>query len=1485
MATPSLKSLLGFNGSHSIGTIPAASINTVTASPNPVQEGNVITWTVSTTNIPDGTSLQWATTVSNDPDTTPDSGTVTINSNTGTFTYTAVADGVAEGDETKQVTVSGVVNSIFLSKTSSTVTFQDLATGTVDSVTGPTDVDEGSSATFTVATTNIPNGTSLGWAVVFGGNANPAAAFADFSGTSGSFTVNNNAGTFSVPIAADGATEGPEDFRALANYSANSSSATSGYVRINDTSNVIPVVDAVSLSGTPAQLVEGASRTIDVATSNIPNGTTLNWAVVHNTTASADFTNDAGTVTINSNAGTFIIDPISDGSTEGSEFFSITVSGTVSGTAVTKTSAQLEIVDPASPTYAVVAPTDIDEGSAGTMQVTTTNVPNSTTLYYTLEDANDFATSSGSFTINSNSASFTVTPDADTLTEGQETGTIKIRTGSVGGTVVATDTFIINDTSTSPTYTLSAPAEINEGSSGTVNVATTNVANGTTLYWQVTTGDTPADFATGSGTVTINSNAASFSVLPTADNTTEGDETATITLRTGSQGGTIVDSTQFTIKDTSTTPVATYSVVAPTTVNEGTAGTMTVTTTNVANGTTLYYSVVPAGDFGTSSGSFTINSNAGSFTLTPTADATTEGTEVATVSIRTGSVVGTEVANDTFNIGDTSIGALYTITAPTDIDEGSAGTFNILTAGVANGTTLYWTIEPSADFATTSGSVTISVDPNSGDGTASFTATPTADSTTEGTETGTISLRTGSTSGTVVATDTFDINDTSVGPTYAVVAPTEINEGSAGTMTVTTTNVANGTTLYWTITPNGSDFAASSGNFTVNSNSATFTVTPTADATTEGDETSTINIKTGSTSGTTVATDTFVVKDTSQTPGPTYAVVAPANISEGTVSAAFNVTTTNVANGTTLYWSATPTSDFIDETGSFAISSNSGSFTLLATADATTEGTEGGTISIRTGSTSGPVVATDTFDILDTSLTASIDSVTPAANNIDEGSALTFTVATTGIPDGQTLSWEVDNVTSSNADFANINGTFSTSNNGGTFTVTPVADATTEGAETFTVTVTWTVPQNGGGENATSSSVTINDTSQTASPTYAVAAPASIDEGSAGTFNVTTANVSNGTTLYYTIEGVPSGGSASAADFGGSYPSGSFTINSNAGSFTVTPTADATTEGLETGRVRIRTGSTSGTIVATDTFNINDTSTTPAATYAVTAPASINEGSAGTFNVTTTNVADSTTLYYTVQGVPMGTNNASGADFGGSFPSGSFTITSNAGSFTITPTADSLTEGQEAAQVQIRTGSTSGTVVATDEFDINDTSTTPAATYAVAGPTLDEQGNYGNAQDEDIAVTTTNVPNGTTLYWNITPTAEFDTTSGSFTINNNGGTISVRATRDFITEGTDSYTINVRTGSTSGTIVATNTGSISDTAKDTMYNWVVQPYFHVVQPSSGSYYTYIWDGVQLTTQGNGTSYTTGGYTYTPETAMDSITDKNGNTQYYEIKRT
>lgn len=112
----------------------------------------------------------------------------------------------------------------------------------------------------------------------------------------------------------------------------------------------------------------------------------------------------------------------------------------------------------------------------------------------------------------------------------------------------------------------------------------------------------------------------------------------------------------------------------------------------------------------------------------------------------------------------------------------------------------------------------------------------------------------------------FGVAAASSSPSYSISSAASINEGSALTVNVTTTNVADATTLYWTVS-NASDFAASSGSFTITSNSGSFTVTPTADITTEGSETFQVNIRTGSTSGTVVATSSAItINDTSLTP-------------------------------------------------------------------------------------------------------------------------------------------------------------------------------------------------------------------------------------------------------------------------------------------------------------------------------------------------------------------------------------------------------------------------------------------------------------------------------------------------------------------------------------------------------------------------------------------------------------------------------------------
>lgn len=92
----------------------------------------------------------------------------------------------------------------------------------------------------------------------------------------------------------------------------------------------------------------------------------------------------------------------------------------------------------------------VDEGSNITINVTTTNVDNGTELFWSVSRANDFSSSTGSVIINNNAASFVLSALADQTTEGAENNTVFLRKDSNSGTIVATTTFTINDTSETP---------------------------------------------------------------------------------------------------------------------------------------------------------------------------------------------------------------------------------------------------------------------------------------------------------------------------------------------------------------------------------------------------------------------------------------------------------------------------------------------------------------------------------------------------------------------------------------------------------------------------------------------------------------------------------------------------------------------------------------------------------------------------------------------------------------------------------------------------------------------------------------------------------------------------------------------------------------------------------------------------------------------------------------------------------------------------
>ena len=557
----------------------------------------------------------------------------------------------------------------------------------------------------------------------------------------------------------------------------------------------------------------------------------------------------------------------------------------------------------------------VNEGSQLITTVQTTYVAQNTILYWSLSGtgitASDFSAGSltGQVSIAANgNAVFNHTLANDLSTEGTETINIKLFTDASRNTQVATTNVNINDTSKGSTYSISPSASsVDEGSSITYTITTTNVEDGTTLYWSFGGTNVDADdfspaILTGSSTVITNQSTATRSIA--SDLKTEGVETIIFKVFSDSaRTNEVASNSSVTIQDTSTpsTPVPTYSLsCSPTSVNEGDTFTSTVTTTNVAQGTTIYWSAMGANvdnsDFssGSMTGSGTVGSN-GTFQFSHTLanDVTTEGTETIAVKIFTnagytqqvGSTVNVTV-NDT---SQTPTVPSYSITpSKTSINEGETLTTTVTTSNVSGGTTLYWIVNQdtgtinSSDFSSGGMSGTGTISSN----TFTISHTLANDLSTEGEEKFSIKLYTDSGySNNVANTPLIAINDTSISatpPTYTLsTTATRFNEGDSFITTVTTTNVPNNTVLYWKLSGSGiseDDFNLANtveGSGTIANNTFTFSHTIKEDVTTEGDEIISIKLYSDSARTTQIGnTLSVTIRDTSQ-PGFNIRVTAP----------------------------------------------------------------------------------------------------------------------------------------------------------------------------------------------------------------------------------------------------------------------------------------------------------------------------------------------------------------------------------------------------------------------------------------------------------------------------------------------------------------------------------------------------------------------------------------------------------------------------------
>lgn len=428
--------------------------------------------------------------------------------------------------------------------------------------------------------------------------------------------------------------------------------------------------------------------------------------------------------------------------------------------------------------------------------------------------------------------------------------------------------------------------------------------------------------------------------------------------------------------------------------------------------------------------------------------------------------------------------------------------------------------------------------------------------------------------------------------------------------------------------------------------------------------------------------------------------------------------------------------------------------------------------------------------------------VTPSVTTAREGDTITFTVAGTNTPNGTyyyTIEQPLAELTGADFTSGSLSGSFTINGNSGSFAITSVSDLTTEEDAVFAVYVRQT--STSGAVIGSSAEITLTDTSLT--PVF-TAETTTFEEPQSSSYTVQ--NVGPDGTYFWTISHI----STAPADF--SATSGSFLVSGSTdgldngvGSFGITVLQDRVTEGSQTFRVQVRSGSTAGPVILTSNIvTITDTSLTPFAFFNANNLISERTGNFGSLSnstiVRTGNLGPAGTYYWTISHV--GTTAADFVADSGSFTTSSLNATTD---ITITAVEDAVGgESQpEAFAVEIRSGSITGPVLVTSsQGAIFDTSFT-----VTVAPNPASEGNGFNIT-VGVPLDNRGIVPGT--YWltfeNLGSASNADIFGlpFSFTVNSGGnyflnGIVGVNSLDGI--EGAETFRIGVRQGTTTGVLV------------------------------------------------------------------------------------
>ena len=569
-----------------------------------------------------------------------------------------------------------------------------------------------------------------------------------------------------------------------------------------------------------------------------------------------------------------------------------------------------------SPSYTLTTdPTSLSESQQVVNQVATRNVAVGTTLYWAYEGvASEFfvggALQGSAKVSNVGTATFDSTIASNLL--GDANVLVKVfsdaaRTIQVGNSTTFTITKTIY-----PTYTLSSsPKTVTQNNTLTNTLSTTNVPDGTSLYWQYAGAGLDSSFFTDnklSGNITVNGNGANWSSTLISDVPTTVNMTVKLYPNSLRLQQLAVQS--VTVQKT---PDPTYNLsVSPTIVTDGRTFTSSLFTTEVQDGTVLYWDYTGPELSGAwfadnrVAGQITVQQSKASWSST-VANPVPSGIDVA-INLYTDVDRNNKVKTVSLRINKTPVTTYSWVVAPTQLTDGSTFKFTV-TASSA----------PTADerlYYRLTGILANYLDPTSPGQDGYFilpagqtqVISPTfqianpvpASATMQASLYNDASRQT-----QIVPVLTIPIVKTPI-PTYAVtIAPSPAVAGNTITSTVQTTELPQGTTVFWkytgtNVSPLFFTNGLVQGSVIVDAQGSASWSSTLKDPLPQ-DATVIVNIFSDGGYTKLVASKGVAVSNLA----PTYSLVTqPSQIKDGD-TVTNTVTTTHVADNTPLYWEYT----------------------------------------------------------------------------------------------------------------------------------------------------------------------------------------------------------------------------------------------------------------------------------------------------------------------------------------------------------------------------------------------------------------------------------------------------------------------------------------------------------------------------------------------------------------------------------------------------